>query len=315
MHYKPDRSFLVLAKSEAEIALQLSPESTEAHRALAGVYYQEGKFSEALEQSLQTMEMGGLQDRLAMFLGMTLDMLGRPHEALRWNQVAAQLSLSPGEVDSFLGDCWTKLADDEQAGLAYARAMELRPDNADGAVGMARLRLLQGNFEAAREICRTLSGRAESAEIAAQIEFFNRKFDVAFELYRALNQANPSGGGSFYGALTYCSAGGRAKQALGETMEAQRVLEECLIRERANVEREPGNPEAAYRLAAVEASLGMREASLAHLRRSVNLGWTDYRSLDLDPRFDQIRGPEFETMISDLSAKVAEMRRIANTPR
>jgi len=308
-HYSPDRSFLALGKSEAERALQLSPGSAEAHRALAGVYYQEGKFSEALEQGLQTVEIGGLQDRLALFIGMTLDMLGRLDEALSWNQVAGQLSPSPGEVDAYIGDCWSKLADDQQAERAYARSRELRPHYPDGTVGMAHLRLLEGNFEAAREICRTLTDRGESAEIAAQIEFFDRKFDAALALYRDLNRANPNGGGSFYGAVTYCSAGGRAKQALGETSEAQRVLEECLARERANAEREPGNPEAAYRLAAVEASLGKTEDSLSHLRKSLALGWVDYRSLNLDPRFDQIRGPEFQTIIDELSAKVADLRK------
>ena len=109
-------------------------------------------------------------------------------------------------------------------------------------------------------------------EIAAQIEFFDRKFDVAIELYRNLNKANPNGGGSFYGAMTYCSAAGRAKQALGEMSEAKRLLEECLTKERANAEREPSNPEAAYRLAAVEASLGMTEASLSHLRKLSGFG-------------------------------------------
>jgi tetratricopeptide (TPR) repeat protein/TolB-like protein len=310
MHYNPDRGFLALGKSEAEMALQLSPGSAEAHRALAGVYYQEGRFSEALEQSLQTVEIGGLQDRLAMFLGMTLDMLGRPHQALGWNKVAAQLTTNPGEVDASIGDCWAKLVDDEQAERAYARAIELRPNTSDGTVGMVHLRLLQGNFEAAREICRSLSiARGESAEIAAQIEFFSRKFDAAMELYRNLNRANPYGGGSFYGAMTYCSAAGRAKQALGETSEAKRVLEDCLTRERANAEREPGNPEAVYRLAAVEASLGMTEASLSHLRKSVALGWVDHRSLNLDPRFDTVRGLEFQTIINELAAKVAAMRK------
>jgi len=315
-HFSSDRTFLALAKAEAERALQLSPESPEAHRALAGVYYQQGRFSEAFEQGLQTVEIGGLQDRLAMFLGMTLDMLGRPHEALVWNEVAAQLAATPGEADASIGDCWTKLVDDQQAERAYARAIELRPNSSEGMVGMARLRLLEGNFEAAREICRSLPvGRGDLTEIAAQIEFFDRKFDAAIELYRTLNRANPSGGGSFYGAMTYCSAAGRAKQALGEIIEAKRVLEECLTKERANAEREPDNPEAFYRLAAVEASLGMTEAALSHLRKAAALGWVDYRSLGLDPRFDSIRGPEFQTIMGELSARVADMRSKANTRR
>lgn len=309
LHYSPDRSFLDLGRREAEIALQLSPDSADAHRALAGVYYQEGRFSEALEQGLQTIEMAGLQDRCLLFVGMTLDMLGRPDQALGWNELASHLTATPGEADISIGDCWAKLVDDQQAERAYARAIELRPDSFDGTVGMARLRLLEGNFEAAREICRTQpAARGELAEIAAQIEFFDRRFEAAMELYRNLNRVNPYGGGSFYGAMTYCSAAGRAKQALGEMSEAKRVLEDCLARERANAENAPGNPEAVYRLAAVEASLGMTEASLSHLRNAVALGWVDYRSLNLDPRFDFLRGPEFQTIINELAARVADMR-------
>jgi len=310
LHYSPDRSFLDLGKREAEIALRLFPGSAEAHRALAAVYYQEGRFSEALEQGLQTVEMAGLQDRCLLFVGMTLDMLGRPHQALGWNELASQLAASPGEADVSIGDCWAKLVDDQQAERSYARAIELRPNSSEGTVGMARLRLLQGNFEAAREICRALpAARGESAEITAQIEFFDRKFDSAMELYRSLNKANPNGGGSFYGAMTYCSAAGRAKQALGDISEAKRILEDCLAKERANADREPDNPEAAYRLAAVEASLGMTEPSLAHLRKSVAAGWIDYRSLNLDPRFDSLReDPTFQTIVHDLSTKVADLR-------
>jgi tetratricopeptide (TPR) repeat protein/TolB-like protein len=313
-HFNPDRSYLEIGKKEAETALQLSADSPEAHQALAAVYYQEGRFSEALEQGLQTIEIGGLQDRLAMFLGMTLDMLGRPHQALGWNELASRLSPNPGEADESIGDGWAKLVDDEKAEQAYRRSTELRPNSYYGIVGIARLRLLEGNFEAAREIYRSVpAARGESADVAAQIEFFDRRFDAAMELYRTLNKANPNGGGSSYGAVTYCSAAGRAKQALGEMSEAKRILEDCLIKERANAEREPGNPEAVYRLAAVEACLGKTEASLSHLRQAVALGWVDYRSLNLDPRFDFLRGPELETITNELSAKVADMRRWAIT--
>ena len=315
-HYNPDRSFLELGKSAAERALQLAPQSAEAHRALAGVYYQEGRFPEALEQALQTIERGGLRDRVALFMGLTLDMLGRPHEALAWHEVASQLATTPGEADSILGDCWTKLGDDEQAERAYRRATELWPNSNSGTAGLARLRLLQGNFEAARDLCRTLRpDHGGSGDMTAQVEFFSRRFGAAKERYAKLESGTPGGGGSFYGAVSFRSALGRAKQALGEEPEARALLEDCLAKERAIVEREPENPEAAYRLAAVEASLGMSEASFAHLRRAVALGWADYRSLSLDPRFDLLRGPEFQTIVDELSAKVADMRRKVATRR
>lgn len=311
-HFSPDQSFLDLGKREAEIALQLSPGSAEAHRALAGAYYQEGKFSEALDQALETAEIGGLQERLVLFLGQTVGVLGRPDRALDWYRVASQLSGTPGQEDFSIGDCWTQLADDERAERAYERSIELRPNAAEGLMGLARLRLFHGDFEAAREICRRMPNTTgQLADFAAQIEFFDRNFETAIELYRSLNRANPNGGGTFYGAMSYCSAGGRAKQALGELDEAKRLLEECLIKERANAEREPGNPEAVYRLAAVEASLGSTQESLAHLRKAIQLGWVDYRSLKLDPRFDFIRGPELQKIIDELSATVADMRKTA----
>jgi tetratricopeptide (TPR) repeat protein/TolB-like protein/tRNA A-37 threonylcarbamoyl transferase component Bud32 len=314
-HYNPDRRFLELGRTEAEIALRLSPGSSEAHRALAGVYYQEGRFSEAFEEGLQTIEIGGLQERAVLLLGMTLDALGRPHQALGWYRMASQLASSPGEVDTAIGDCWTRLGDDEQAMLAYKRATELRPHSLEGNIGMARLRLLEGNFEAAREIYRALpAARGETNEITAQIEFFARNFDAAKELYAQLEKVDLDGGGSFYGAVTFRSALGRAKQALGENQEARILLERGLAKERAVVDREPENAEAVYRLSAIEASLGMLQISLSDLRKAVTLGWVEYRSLGLDPRFDALRPmPEFKTIIDELSAKVADMKTKAQT--
>jgi serine/threonine protein kinase/Tfp pilus assembly protein PilF len=316
-HYNADRSYLEMGKTEAEIALRLSPGSSEAHRAQAGIYYQEGRFSDALEEQLQTIEIGGLQGRAVRFLGMTLDMLGRPHQALRWYRVALQLAASPGEVDAAIGDCWAKLGNDDQAGRAYNREIELLPHTFEGIIGTAHLKLLQGNFEAAREIIRAQhAAHGETDEIAAQIEFFARNFKAAKELYGKLGKVDLEGGGSFYGAVTYRSASGRAAEALGEGEEARISLEDSLAKERDIADQEPENPETVYRLAAIEASLGMLEPSFSHLRKAVTLGWVDYRSLKLDPRFDALRATsEFQTITSELFAKVADMRTKAQTEK
>ena len=224
-HYDPDRSFLEMGRKEAEIALRLSPRTSYPHRALAGVLYQQGKFLAALEEGLQAIEIGGLQERAALFLGMTSDMLGRPYQALEWYRVASQLAASPGEVDAAIGDCWAKLGDDEQAEQAYNRAAELRPHSFEGTIGLAGLRVLQGDFEAAREICRTVhASHGETDDVAAHIEFFARKFDAAIELYAKLEKAHPEGGGSFLWSGDIPLGGGARHASSGKKRGSQNAF-------------------------------------------------------------------------------------------
>jgi tetratricopeptide (TPR) repeat protein len=311
-HLVADFKYLEEGRSEALKALALDPDSVEAHRALAAVYMQEGKLQEALEEAIRSIEIGGMGERITIFVGMTLDMLGRPDRALQWMQISSRQQVKPGEMESPMGECWAKLGDDAQAFRYYGRAMELQPGFPQGAVGIAHLHLLRGEDEAARDICRTrfltTNGLGEMAQIAAQIEFFTRQFVAAEELYAKLAQGDPEGGGSFYGAMSYQSALGRIRQALGKGNAAE-LLQHALETERAAFSRQPANGEAACRLAAVEACLNQTENALQHLHQAVALGWLDYRSLQRDPRFDSVRShPEFAALIDGLSAKVAELR-------
>ncbi len=311
-HFVADWSYLELGKSEARKGLALDSNSVVGHRALAGVYYQEGKFHEALEELMQTIEIGGADEKNLSFLGMILDLLGRPDRALDWYQIASKMHKRPGEIELRMGDIWTELADDEQAFRAYDRATELQPGSVQGAVGKARLHALRGEFDPAREICINQlrnNELGEMVQVAAQIEFFARNYAAAEELYSKLAKGDEQGGGSFYAAVSYQSALGRIKQARGSNEIAMRLLQEALATERATLNRQPANPEAAYRLAAVEASLNLPEAALQHLHQAIALGWLDYRSLQKDPRFDSLRAnPELNTLIDGLSAKVAELR-------
>ncbi len=313
-HYVADESFLDLGKKEAAEALRLDPNSIEAHRALSGIYFQEGKFPEALQKQLRTVELGGIANAgVCVGIGSSYDMLGRPDRALSWFGFAAKLVRQPGAVEPMIGDSWAKLGDDEAAFHIYDRAMELQAGSSRAAEGKAHLHLLRGEFDLGRDICakhvRNLHELGEMAQIAAQIEFFDRKFSAAQELYEKLAKTDAHGGGSFYGAITYQSALGRIKQELNDNTGATALLRDSLDRETANLNRQPSNPEAAYRVAAVEASLNLSEAALRHLQQAIAMGWLDYRSLQRDPRFDRLRtNPELATLIDGLSAKVAELR-------
>jgi tetratricopeptide (TPR) repeat protein len=313
-HYIADFSFLEVGKSEALKALELDRDSVAAHRALAGVYFQEGKFQEALEEQMRTMEIGGAESGIALFAAQTLNVLGRPDRAVTWCAIGARLHDSPGTAEPIMGDCWMQLGDDEQAFAAYDRTTELKPGSSQGALGRAHLHMLRGEFDAARELCRDRLRKnepGEMAQIAAQIEFFDRNWTAAEELYLRLSKADPDGGGSFYGAVTFQSALGRIRQAQasGQDEDARTLLQAALTKESATLARQPSNPDAAYRVAAIEASLNFIDPALQHVRQAIVEGWLDYRSLQKDPRFDTVRNhPEFDALVDGLSARVAELR-------
>ena len=72
----------------------------------------------------------------------------------------------------------------------------------------------------------------------------------------------------------------------------------------------PQNSETLDRLAAIESSLEETEPAIQALRAASESGWVDYRSLDLDPRFDSIRKDKRFTQISEaMATRVASLRR------
>jgi tetratricopeptide (TPR) repeat protein len=225
------------------------------------------------------------------------------------------MSKHPGEADIAIGETWTALCDDDRALLAYERAEELQPSLRRAWVGIARTKLLQHDFDGARLEIQTMhesDDLGDGPRMAAEIEFFARDFQSAAKLYTKLCTHEPNGGGRFHGALDYQAALGRSFQELGRSAEAEEKLMGCLRRESSAVERQPNNPEALYRLAGAESSLGRTASSLQHLRAAVNNGWIDYRSLQLDPRFDSLRRESgFDEVVTDISKRVAEKREIA----
>ncbi len=315
-HFAPDPRALERAEKEAREALRLAPNLPDAHRALAGVFYQRGNFSGALEEQLRAIESGGPEEHVAGFIAMTLLKLGRPERALGWLTMAQHWASRPGDYDALIGDCWTLLGDDAKAERAYRRSIDLRPDFAEGWVGLCHLRLLQREIGEARALSqqnRERSNRRSASdhapdEITAQVEFFARNYPEAKRLYQALRDKASGYGISHYGAVTYPSALGRIEQLLGNEPAGRALLEQARGRELSEVL--PNDPANRYRLAAIASALGQTDAALEHFRAALAAGWVDARSPGLDPRFDTLAADtRFQTLLSDLATAMAEKRR------
>ena len=102
-------------------------------------------------------------------------MRGRPDLALRWRAVSSHWQSRPANEEFITGDCWADLVDDDRAAASYRRVTDLYPDIPEGWIGLCRLKLLEGDFAAARKIYReNIDSYREygfARQMAAQVEF------------------------------------------------------------------------------------------------------------------------------------------------
>ena len=278
------------------------------------VLYQEGRFREALEESFAAYELAGRDaaESVTAQVANTLRALGDPVRAAAWFQ--ATKGNRPAVSDFMVADCLVDLTDDERAAALYRRTWTLLPEHPEGWIGLCRLALLQKDFAAAHKISSDNWQRyrdfAFSEQMAAQVEFFSRNFTEAEKLYQELAGKEPNGGGSFYGAVSYQSALGRLHLAAGDEKTGRRILEDTHAKELDALRLAPNHPEILYRLAAIESCLSRVEPALEHLRAATEAGWIDYRSMELDPRFDALhQEPRFRQIFEAMVTRVASFER------
>jgi serine/threonine protein kinase/tetratricopeptide (TPR) repeat protein len=317
--FKPDPQLLEKAELTARSALKLNPEIGEAHLALAGLIYQRGHYGEALEEALLAIEFAGFDPRPAGLIGNILKARGDPIRALAWFAIQKYGQLKPADGEALLGDCLATIGEDEKAEKVYQRTAEFHPERPQGWIGICHLHLLQGDIVGAR---RTYEANLESyrdstlaRQMAAEVEFFGRNYEKAEAFYNELSMTEPDGGSLFYGRVSYKSALAWMRLIVNPK-DGRTKLQACLMDEQTTLKSAPRDPDVLYRLAALEASLGNEDASLVHLNDAFQNGWLDYRSLELDPRFDGLRELEgYTKFVSVVSTRVDALRRSQVPPQ
>jgi tetratricopeptide (TPR) repeat protein len=307
-----NKTNIAAANTSARTAVQLNPQVHETHKALSCVLYQRGRFRESLEEAFTAYELADSNAAaLTSEVANNLKILGEPARAAAWYRIAK--TSRPGANEFMVADCLADLVDDQNAAASYRRVWTLFPEQPEGWIGLCRLALLQKDFAMAKKISSENWTRYQdsifSKQMAAQVEFFARNFAEAEKLYQELAGKDSNDGGAFYGAVTYQSALGRSGLEVGDEKTARRILEDTLAKELDALSSTPHHPEILYRVAAIESSLGVAESALGHLNQAFKEGWVDYRSLDLDPRFDALRSDRrYQEIFGSMVTHVASLR-------
>lgn len=304
---------ITFAETTARRALELVPNTARAHRAVGWALYEKGDIAGAWDEAIRGLETEGVQARAGNLPGTIERYRGRPDRALRWFKLGDDQLPHPAENEFALGDCWADLADDAKADAIYERFSNLNPEQPDGWIGRCRLLLLNKRFNDARELCAANANRygdfAPSEQMAAQVAFFSRDFADAEARYGRLMAREGSGGGGFFGAISFPTALAAIHLSRGDVEAASALLEAAHSRLERRLAVFPGHRNALYELAAVEAMQSNKDMAFQKLRAAIDAGWVDYRSTAIDPRFDALRGdPRFQTLVDEIASHVAHLR-------
>jgi serine/threonine protein kinase/tetratricopeptide (TPR) repeat protein len=309
----PNPRLLQEADAAAATALKIAPLLPEAHLAKADNLYFHGELRASIDSYLTAYELDPTSGRAAAKLGYAYALVGRPDLAISWFDKATRRETRPIYADN-IGSAWFDLGDYEKAEQAFQTAAVFRPDLPVGPLGLAMVALFRGEYESARKQCQDArvkyKDNPQPLMISALVEFFSRHFAEAEKLYREALVSDRSGGVSLSGSVRFVSAIGFMRRAAGDEEEGKRLLQEARSLDEKDLASSPDNPERLYSLAADNAALGDHDATLAALEKAIATGWIDYRSAQLDPRFDSIRETQpFKEILIRLTNKVDEMRR------
>ncbi len=312
MALQPGGDWLAQADEETATALKLAPMLPESRLAHGEILARHGQLHASIDECVTAYELDPATARIAAKVGDSYSRTGRADLAVRWYEKATRREVRPLYAD-ILGDAWTDLGDFEKAEAAYKTAAVFRPDLPAAAAGLARLALFRGDHEEARrqsEAARSkYKDNPQPIMAAALVEFFTRRFDAAEQFYREASAFGPNRGVDFPGCVRFASALGFIQQLSGENARrGTALLQESRTVDRQETASAPENPRSWYSLAADESALGNEQAALAALERSIEAGWIDYHSMNLDPRFDFIRAtPRFQQSIAQLEQAVRRM--------
>jgi serine/threonine protein kinase/tetratricopeptide (TPR) repeat protein len=309
---EPTEGWLERAEAAAAIALRLAPMLSESHYAYAGTLRRRGQVRSSMDAYLLAYELNPGEARVAAAIGNTCNFLGQLDLAVLWLEKAARRENRPLFSDA-LGEAWADLGEYAEAEKAFNISLVFRPDVATGAVGLSKLALLRGDSNGARRQCEAARATHKDDPMAlvmsANIEFFSRNFNAAEPLYREALIRHRPGGVDFSGSVRFLSALGFIRGNLGSAKEGRALLEEARELDQSELQLAPENSALLYSLAATNMALGETEKAFEALNRAVEAGWVDYRSMNLDPRFDAVRDTDaFRDVIARLTTKVQAMR-------
>lgn len=329
---KEERFWADKALAAAKQAQQINDSLPEAHLALASVYLDTGRVTDAVEESKRAVELAPNSDDAYRQLAGSYLKSGQTNQAIEAYQKAIQIGPYYWRNYNALGNARRRLGDYDQALAAYQRVIELAPEIGFGYYNVGTTYGNQGKFKEAIIYWEKAMAIAPDPDLYSNIGtayFYLQRYAESvpkFEKAVAMNPNDETNVGNLADAYrwngqkdksvaTYDKAIALAYRQLqvnprdaltmshlagyyakkGDRLQST----EWMGRARS---LDPNGIELIYEAAIVHALANRREDALKDLREAFQKG-ASVEQARIEPEFNSLRqGPEFANLLAEFSA-------------
>ncbi|NLP10718.1 protein kinase [bacterium] len=310
--YSFPMAWLDSAITASQKAIALDPNAAEGFKALGTTYIYKGLPRQGFEAYQRAVERNPSYYPAIANLGLYYLYTGALVEALRWQKRA--VAINPAAINhyAYIGESYRRLDLPLQAEQYFKKAIELQPNYVETYFFLALLCLAQGRDEQASEQAEKMAALAPDEiriiEGAGQIYGIMGNFAAAKPYFQRALQIDTS----VATAPRSLSAIGLGHVLLkeGEPSQAHKLLESALSVYMKAIAAGSEAIETYYYTAAVFAIRNNKAEAYKWLQKAIEVGWRDYRTIERDPWFENLRSEDqLQQMMAQVKKQVDEMRK------
>ncbi len=297
-----DELYSELSVQSSEKALSINKDLAEGYKARALISSYLGRISEAIDMNKRAIELGYFtaESNLALAYFWQGDLSKSLEHHLRGRQ-SDPYNL---RVVYILALAYQALDDYDKLHNLISDAMEKHPDGFELHDILITQYCIEGNWKKARATMERLlllrPNDNHAHRVAADLFLFARDYNAALDHLQKMKHVPPD----YKIALAYVLL---KKWDRGW---ANTLLDEVIAQLLKRID-EGGDvwSRTRYTLAEAYSVMNDKDSSLNWLEKAVDRGWTQYRWIEIDPRFDTIRDdPRYTELIDRMKAIVARER-------
>jgi len=297
-----DELYSELSIQSSEKALSINKDLAEGYKARALISTYLGRISEAIDMNKRAIELGYFmaESNLAFAYWWQGDLSKSLKHHLRGRQ-SDPYNL---RVVYILALAYQALEDYDELHNLISDAMEKHPDGFELHDILITQYCIEGNWKKARATMERLlllrPNDNHAHRVAADLFLFARDYNAALDHLQKMKHVPPD----YKIALAYVLL---KKWDRGWAIT---LLDEVIVQQLKRID-EGGDvwSRTRYTLAEAYSVMNDKDSSLNWLEKAVDKGWTQYRWIEIDPRFDTIRDdPRYTQIIDRMKAIVARER-------